>query len=336
MRLSTFGKIGIAAILTSTLSFLSGPTPASAGTAPGGWVTVRDPYESSFSVEVPKGWKTRGGMIRLGLVDARPYVDATSPDGRTNLRLGDATIAPYSTPNRWVPGADPGPFVAPYASGDEFAAKYGAARFGSMCGPVTLVRGNAMAPKYHKPGGGMYRVTAGQAIFRCNENGRPMAGYVYAETLFVGSAYGPSDNWYVIALGSFLAPAARAKAAGAMLKHAGESIVFNPAWLRDQHARVNEAIANLHGVAQQNMASIAETNARMARWKADMAHQSDTMQDVLLGQTYTRDPQTGQKYVVPTGLGGGHWMDGRGDVVDSALSPGPAFHKLEAISRWDQ
>jgi uncharacterized protein YfiM (DUF2279 family) len=335
MRLASLGTIGTAALLASALS-PAGTAPASAAGSQVAWISVRDPYESAFSVDVPKGWKTRGGMIRFGPVDARPYVDMTSPDGHTNIRLGDATIAPYSTPNRWVRGADPGPFVAPYASGDEFAAKYGAARFGSLCGPATLVRGNALEPKYHKAGSGPYRVTAGQAIFTCHQNGHAMAGYVYAETLFVGSPYGPSDKWFVVALGSFLAPVAQAKAAGAMLKHAGESIAFNPEWAKGQQARINAATGVLLGVAKSNWDSIAATNARQAKWRADMAHQSDTMQDVLLGQSYTRDPQTGQNDVVPTGLGGGHWMDGRGDVVNSELSPGPAFHKLDTISRWDQ
>src|ERR1035441_619868 len=53
------------------------------------WITVRDTREQAFSIDVPKGWKTYGGMFRFSSVDARPFVDMTSPDGKTNIRVGD-------------------------------------------------------------------------------------------------------------------------------------------------------------------------------------------------------------------------------------------------------
>jgi hypothetical protein len=66
------------------------------------WVTVRDPREQAFSVQVPQGWKTYGGMFRYGPVDVRPVVDTTSPDGTVNLRVGDATVPPYVVPGPFV------------------------------------------------------------------------------------------------------------------------------------------------------------------------------------------------------------------------------------------
>jgi hypothetical protein len=53
--------------------FLSSMLFAQAQTA---WVTVRDNRESAFSVEVPKGWKSAGGMFRFRLVNPRPVVDS--------------------------------------------------------------------------------------------------------------------------------------------------------------------------------------------------------------------------------------------------------------------
>jgi len=57
----------------------------------GGWARMEDPVEHAFTLDVPQGWTARGGLFRLGLSDYRPMVDLKSPDGRTNIRLGDVS-----------------------------------------------------------------------------------------------------------------------------------------------------------------------------------------------------------------------------------------------------
>jgi hypothetical protein len=296
------------------------------------WTTVRDTRENAFSIDVPKDWKTYGGMFRFGGVDARPFIDITSPDGRINLRVGDASIPPYSTPNPFFPRAPRGPRVAPYGSGEEFSTKYGQARFGSLCQSLQVKQSRAMTPKYHQPGQGLVRTTAGETIFSCVENGQPMAGYVYSETLLVGNPRSVA-NWYVVALGSFLAPVAQGEAAGAMLKRAAESIRFNPEWVQAQQQIVDAATRILHGVAQNNMRAMQEQNVHQEKIMKMQQQRVDNFNDVLLGQTFTRDPTTGVERAVPTGAGGLKWIDVKNNVVDSALSPGPAFHQLQTISR---
>ena len=70
---------------------------------PGGsalvWTRFEDPFEQSFSLEVPKGWTVRGGLFRMGYSDERPMVDLLSPDGFVNVRLGDLAIPTYALPN---------------------------------------------------------------------------------------------------------------------------------------------------------------------------------------------------------------------------------------------
>ncbi|MGD0227280.1 MAG: hypothetical protein ABSF71_33560, partial [Terriglobia bacterium] len=181
--------------------------------SPVSWVIVRDNREQAFSIEVPKGWKVYGGMFRFSSVDARPFADMTSPDGKTNIRVGDATIPGYSVPNPWLPRQ---PHMATYASGDVFAKKYGQARFSSMCQSLQVQEVHPMTPKYHQAGQGLIRTTGGEAIFACTEKGQAMAGYVYAETMLTGPG-GPGSIWSVVALGSFLSPADQAQAVAAML-----------------------------------------------------------------------------------------------------------------------
>ena len=113
------------------------------------WVTIRDTREKAFSIQVPQGWKTYGGLFRFSAIDARMVVDMTSPDGLTNLRVGDSTVPPYRVPG---PFLRPGPGVAAYAAGNVFATKYGQARFASMCQGLRLTKSDAVAPKYHPAG----------------------------------------------------------------------------------------------------------------------------------------------------------------------------------------
>jgi hypothetical protein len=41
------------------------------GATSASWVTVRDTREKAFSIQVPQGWKTYGGLFRFSTIDAR-------------------------------------------------------------------------------------------------------------------------------------------------------------------------------------------------------------------------------------------------------------------------
>ena len=296
--------------------------PANAAPARLNWVTVRDTREKAFSIEVPLGWKTFGGLYRFSAIDARMLVDATSPDGLTNLRVGDSTVPQYRVPG---PFLRRGPGVAEYASGNEFATKYGQARFSSVCEGLELTKTDALAPKYHPAGSGMARTTGGDAFFSCTKNGAPMSGYVYAETTMMGPG-GPGSSWLVVALGSWLAPAEQAKAVGAMLERSSHSLAMNPAWLEMQNQLNNMAIRQIDASTQ---ATIAATNAAVAHQQAMIsALQNDNFNDVINGIQEMQDPSTGQKFATPLGTGKTQWAYGDKAVVESGLSPGAGFNRL--------
>ena len=314
----------VSVLLSSYLSAEGQPT----------WITVVDPQEKAFSLEVPKDWKTYGGMFRFGLIDARPFVDMTSPDGKINIRLGDATIPSYNAPNPWLQSLHAqGPHVAPYASGDVFATKYGLARFSSMCEGVRLTKAGPLPPKYGRPGQGLVRVTAGAAGFSCTSHGEQMTGYVYAETLFVGTAGPAESKWYVIALGSLLAPTAQAQMAGEIMKHCTETIALNPVWAKTQGQLIAQTTMSLLNIAEATRQATLAQEKRQKQIMREQAREVDNFNDVILGQSFTRDPQSGKEYVVPIGAGGTKWVDVHGTVAESAMSPGEGFSKLQNISR---
>ena len=291
------------------------------------WITVRDTREKAFSIQVPQGWKTYGGLFRFSTIDARMIVDMTSPDGLTNLRVGDSTVPPYRVPG---PFLRPGPGVAAYTAGNVFATRYGQARFASMCQGVHLTKSDAVPPKYHSAANGISHTTAGEAFFSCTRNGAPMSAYVYSETMLLGPG-GPGSSWVVVALGSLLAPAEQAKAAGATLQYSGQSLVMNPAWLAMQNQLNNQAIQQINAATR---ATIAATNAENAREQAMISQlQNDSFNDVINGVQATVDTTTGQHYTAPLGQGGRQWINANNVVVESGLSPGAGFTPLTPVNR---
>jgi len=294
--------------------------------APVSWVTVRDPREQAFSIAVPKGWKIYGGLFRFSSVDTRLVVDMTSPDGSTNIRVGDSTVPPYTVPGPFI---RPAPHAAAYASGSVFASKYGQARFGSMCQGLQVTQSQAKAPKYHSEGGGLIRTTGGEAYFTCTKNGAAMVAYVYAETTLVGPG-GPGSNWRVVSLGSVIAPAAEGTAAGAMLQHAGESLAINPAWMQMQTQLNSQAIQQINASTQATIAAADSENARERGMIS--ALQNDSFNDVINGVSLKVDPSTGKQYEAPLGTGGAQWVNGSNAVVESAMSPGPGFNRLQTVN----
>ena len=115
-----------------------------------------------------------------------------------------------------------------------------------------------------------------------------MGAYAYAETLVVEPTFGSAGHWYVVVLGSVIAPAAQGPAAGAMLKHAYQSLTLNPEWMRTQHqliAQATQGVLNAAAIAKQ----ISDAQIRRSQQTMrEMARQSDNFNDVLLGQQYTR------------------------------------------------
>ena len=307
----------------------SGAVNQAADTAATGtkWTTVRDTRENAFSIQVPQGWKTYGGLFRFSPIDTRMIVDMTSPDGLTNLRVGDSTVPPYRVPG---PFLRIGPAVAAYTAGNVFAARYGQARFASICQGVRLTKGDALAPKYHPAANGISHTTGGEAFFSCTKNGAPMSAYVYAETMLLGPG-GPGSSWVVVALGSLIAPAEQARAAGATLQHSGQSLVMNPAWVAMQNQLNSHAIQQINAATR---ATIAATNAENAREQAMISQlQNDSFNDVINGVQATVDTTTGQHYIAPLGQGGRQWINGNHVVVESGLSPGPGFTPLTPVNR---
>jgi hypothetical protein len=309
--------------------------------SPTSWTTVRDTQEQAFSIDVPRGWKAQGGLLRKGPLDPRVQVDMISPDGRIEMRVGDWGVPPFTVPGGqmerygftegkvYAPGHPPtATIVARYRSGLDFAAFYARVRFAKMCQAFEPKSQKAINPIFSPAREGPMTTTAGEAVYRCVQNGQEKMAYTYAETgLYQANGMA---NWRVGYLLSFLAPKDQANATYKMIFQSAVSFTENPEWHLKQAqitaANAAAALRTFHMALQQ-------TEARYQQWSAGMAKQGQSFSDVLNGTTLTVDPSTGQQREVWTGTGSTRWVDGLGNVVSSNLSPGTSFHALQDVSR---
>jgi len=304
-----------------------------------GWVTVRDTREQAFSIDVPKGWTVHGGMFRLGPMDPRPVVDMKSPDGKTEITIGDPLLPAYAlaspalarlglTEGKIMMNLGTWPVIARYRPADEYLTKYGQAHFGQLCQGVQAKEIHSTPPKFVQksyPGG---QISGGEAYFACTVNGQPMLGYLYGETW--ATAPGPGGLWGVNAIGGFLTPVAQGKATGELLAQSWKSMTFNPAWGKAQADLVNAVAAKSTVNLREHL---AQSQAQFEKSMNAIHQQGDAMSDVLTGTTLTRDTSTGQFREVASSTGGRQWINAQNMVMESALSPGPGFHALENVSR---
>ena len=291
------------------------------------WMTVRDTVEQAFSIDVPRAWKAQGGLLRKGPLDPRVQVDMASPDGRTVMRVGDWAVPPFTVPTgqmerlgftegkEYAPGHPPtATIVARFRSASEFAPVYARARFSKMCPAFEAKSIKAVEPVFSTAREGPVTTTAGEAIYRCVQNGQEKMAYVYAETALY-QANGVA-NWRVASLLSFLAPKDQANATYRMIFQSAASFTENLQWrLKQAQITAENAAAAL----KIFRLTLQQTEARYRQWSASMARQGQSFSDVLNGHTLTVDPSTGQQREVWTGTGSTRWIDGLGNVVSSNL-----------------
>ena len=102
---SARGQGDLSAPVPASNSGAAPPRAASAGTPAHGltdvsWTTFSDPYEHAFTIEVPRGWRAVGGVVRK---DPNPLwprlvLRVLSPDRRTLIAVGDPDSVPYTAP----------------------------------------------------------------------------------------------------------------------------------------------------------------------------------------------------------------------------------------------
>lgn len=312
------------------------------------WTQFQDPFEKSFTVEVPKGWTVKGGLFRLGYSDQRPMVDLVSPDGTINLRLGDISIPSYTVPQQFHEregevydlGAQAQMIVERYRTGPEFAVLYSQARFAKLCrNPQTDAQDSDFSAQDYLPiDTTASQSSGGQTAFRCESGAGARVAYAYAKTTLSGKI------WQVPTVVSFFAPPDQIAVVRSILTHCVQSFRLNPEWLeyqkrmdaeglQYQRVRQQGRITDLQNQVQQFAAKMQamqnQVNAFERRQNAQAA-QVEGFTNALVGITPTTDPLTGENRQVWTGPKNNYWVNGTGQVVNSTTAPAPGWRQLQA------
>jgi hypothetical protein len=309
------------------------------------WTSWQDPNEQAFTVEAPKGWTIKGGAFRIGYSDVRPMVDMISPDGKSEVRLGDVAIPPYALPTPTHPpgdrvdlGAQAQMTSARYHTGQEFATRYAQTHFIRVCQKLEPQPSEGNPPVVDNGGQakGGERSTAGQATYKCDGPGGTRIAYTYART-------NPGSGlWTVTLLGSYLAPAEAIATARNVLLHATQTLHLSPQWIQKQQqqdaygleyqkARQQQRMAALGQQVQQfeqQMQAMRNQVSSFERGQERQAAQVNSFDQALRGVTPTIDPY-GNEREVWTGPYANYWQNGVGEVVNSTESPGAGWMQLK-------
>ena len=267
-----------------------------------------DPNEGAFSIDVPEGWKVQGGLVRKSTLDVRMYVHATSPDGQTVIRLGDADFGTFTTPNPMLqmagfregsvysPGYGNNWIVSRYVPGAVFAQQY-AARLAQQAQATGLqIKETRNRPDLSKSAAivsSMISSAAGETDFTCTRGGRECAGAVLAATTQTSMQGMQGGIWYVSTLTAFLAPVEQAGAADQILQHMLKSFEMNPQWVARQSQTTMDTSQIVHET-QEHISHII-TDTYWARQRV-LDRTNRNFDDYIRGVVRLRDPNTGDEY----------------------------------------
>jgi hypothetical protein len=297
------------------------------------WTQFEDPAEHAFTMQVPRGWKVVGGAYRFGPLDPRAMVDMTAPDGKTNLRFGDANVPPFATlsPSMrslgWHEGRPYSPrgvakeVVANYRPGWVFADLYGQARFSPVCQNLKLKEMKQLPAIHDNPGA---RTTAGEVLYTCDTTAGPRAAYVFAETQLTQMQ--SAGQWMVTWLYSFITPQDQAPEAMKTILHSLGTFEISQQWEAYQ-LRLNGSAGNdAYGDFKR---TVAQEHDRFARQSAQFQSQVDGFTRALRGVDLTTDTVDGTQREVWAGSGATHWIGPVGDIVTSPNLPGAGYRPLK-------
>lgn len=300
------------------------------------WTVWHDPREGAFTVPVPAGWTVQGGMMRPNLLEWRPEVVATSPDGTVSVRVGDGRLevfaVPYALP--MVGGLPPG--TKPSFAGGEFldylpgaqflAGYYLPKRFGQVADlqGMDLPEVAQQAFRARPPPAPMQgRADAGMVRFELAGAAGRMVGQYFVTTHLTAPPAGLSGgagNWEVGVLNGYLCRADREPLARTVLATMSRGLRFDVNW----HARQLQIDI---GHAQQVVAGNQQLNDIFARTVQTRAAGMEGAQRPLVaaaaGLTEVRDP-AGNRYQVPvTGHQNYYLVHRTGKIVatDADLPP---------------
>ncbi len=292
------------------------------------YVRFADPREGAFTMDVPAGWKTEGGLFRFHALDTRHCVETTSPDGQIKILFGDPSIGPMTDPRSLTSGMFPeGSIYAPYGlkmlvlrfmPGAEFCRYWLLTRVSPNSPDLQVTEMQDLTDQFSKPSPSSVSPppTYGGAWFRGSEQGQPRVGRCVAGTQWAGPTIGP---WLVRAFTGYSAPPERASIAEAIWQHLGGSFQWNVQWQMAQVGIAGGASRAVSGVSNE----IADMVARSQRTRDAIDDEiARRRSNATLGVVDVADPQTGRRMTVESGSNY-YWVDQSGVIIGTNTDTRP-------------
>ncbi len=309
------------------------------------FVNWKDPHEGAFSTSVPQGWQVIGGAYRLSPVDVRYEVAMGSPDGEVRAAVGDASLGGFIQPTQMLAmaglregmnyqlGDGSQLNIRRWMTGQQFARGYVELVLSKLCTSPQISSNNVredLAPVFNQAAraeGFNVAVSAGDAAFTCNLNGRTVQGKYVAGTIQVPG----SGIWFAYRLYGYLVVAGREKDAEKALAEAGQDWKFNPEWLAQQKNTADAAVMQDNIRSQQLRQRAQQAIAEDQRQTSDMImkgwEQRNKVYDeidrrrenAILGTVDVVDPESGKQYKI-SNYGDYHYMSNSGAIY-STYSP---------------
>ena len=262
------------------------------------WTTFTDPNEDAFSIEVPRGWRVAGGVVRKIPLWPSLVLRVLSPDRRTLIAVGDPDSVPYNAP----------------IAAREYVRRFTESAMSRACSGLKIVdvvdlpdverfaSSNSLGP-YNQ-------WSAAQAAFTCN--GGRQAG-VAGEAIAVLQYMTTLRSGHAQVLAAFVTATGQENEADQLLNHMIGSLRQNPEW----------------SARQQRMAQQLAEGA-MARWQGEQ-RQFQQMDDAITntahfvgsdGQRYDLDARPRYQWLAP---------DGQTAGTDTPTPPSPGSKLLQRL-----
>jgi hypothetical protein len=322
------------------------------------FVNWKDPHEGAFSTSVPQGWQVIGGAYRLSPVDVRYEVAMGSPDGEVRAAVGDASLGGFIQPTQMLAmaglregmnyqlGDGSQLNIRRWMTGQQFARGYVELVLSKWCTSPQISSNNVredLAPVFNQAAraeGFNVAVSAGDAAFTCNLNGRTGQGKYVAGTIQVPG----SGIWFAYRLYGYLVVAGREKDAEKALAEAGQNWKFNPQWLAQQKNTADAAVMQDNIRSQQLRQRAQQAIAEDQRQTSDMImkgwEQRNKVYDeidrrrenAILGTVDVVDPESGKQYKI-SNYGDYHYMSNSGAIYStySPDTPPPDLREMIAL-----
>jgi hypothetical protein len=314
------------------------PSPAAAPAAlarplaVSGYVHLTDPLEQAFTLDVPSGWRSEGGLARRSALQINPYVRSLSPDKMVYLMLGEPTLPGFSPPSQmgnaighpegtlYDAGLGGLALVLHYLPGTEFARMYGQTVLESVCPSLEFISARerpdlARIANASWPTVIPSRSAGGEARFTCIHHQQEMEARVEAVTRTT------TDNvmWGVILLQGFIAPRGQAEPAQGILDHMAGSVKFTQAWMEKQnHLSQQAAVAinqRMQQIFRQQQAFIQKLNA--------VDENFESMDELISGFSTYHDA-AGNSYSL-SNANPHKWIDDSGRIISTPTNTKPLW-----------